>query len=461
MSNALHRDLKRLVDLVEKNCDFSHDIYRQKFHIMPPVGWLNDPNGLCKFGEYYHVFYQYSPFDESGGVKHWGHFRSKDLINWEKLPIFIYPDQPFDIHGVYSGCTLIDEDKMYVYYTGNVKLDGDYDYILSGREHNTVLVISSDGTNIEFKKLIMKNSDYPSNFTCHVRDPKVFKYQNKYYMVQGGRTKDNMGAVIVFESNDKINWRYINILSTPEKFGYMWECPDLCCIDNMWFLICSPQGVEKNGNNFQNIYSCGYFPLYGDFRNDYSFGEFKEFDFGFDFYAPQTFFDEKRQIVIGWLGMPDANYKNPTIGWQHCLTSFCSLERHEENIYRYPLEEIKNLRIKKIQPEMALIFDLEYSFSESGKIIIRNSLIVEWDDKVLSIKHIKGGHGRDIRKVDILNLKYLRILADTSSVEIFLNKGEKVVSTRYYPDKKDIGIIVPKHGFAQIWEMKSFNFTGF
>ena len=63
---------------------------------------------------------------------------------------------------------------MYVYYTGNVKLeDGDFDYINTGREANTVLVISEDGKTFGPKKELMRNVDYPSDLTCHVRDPKV------------------------------------------------------------------------------------------------------------------------------------------------------------------------------------------------------------------------------------------------------------------------------------------------
>jgi len=25
------------------------DKWRNKYHIMPPIGWINDPNGLCEF----------------------------------------------------------------------------------------------------------------------------------------------------------------------------------------------------------------------------------------------------------------------------------------------------------------------------------------------------------------------------------------------------------------------------
>ena len=38
-----------------------HGTWRNGFHLMPPTGWLNDPNGLCQLGGTYHVFHQYSP----------------------------------------------------------------------------------------------------------------------------------------------------------------------------------------------------------------------------------------------------------------------------------------------------------------------------------------------------------------------------------------------------------------
>ena len=86
--NALQRDLKNLVPLVESLGaeKAASDPHRQKFHIQPMVGWLNDPNGLCKIGDTYHAFFQYGPFDVSGGVKHWGHVTSRDLLHWDYQP---------------------------------------------------------------------------------------------------------------------------------------------------------------------------------------------------------------------------------------------------------------------------------------------------------------------------------------------------------------------------------------
>ena len=186
---------------------------------------------------------------------------------------------------------------MNIFYTGNVKNIGDYDYINSGREHNTVLIVSEDGKNFNNKKLLMKNSDYPSNLTCHVRDPKVFKENDKFYMVQGARDKEDVGQIIVFESDDLINWKYINTIKSEEKFGYMWECPDLIELNGKKVLIISPQGIEADGIKYNNIYQSGYYLLEGDFKTEnYKLNNFDEIDRGFDFYAPQTFVDSKVEL---------------------------------------------------------------------------------------------------------------------------------------------------------------------
>ena len=54
---------------------------RLTHHLMPPTGWLNDPNGLCWYKGRYHVFFQYSPFESNGGLKFWGHYSSEDMIS--------------------------------------------------------------------------------------------------------------------------------------------------------------------------------------------------------------------------------------------------------------------------------------------------------------------------------------------------------------------------------------------
>ena len=62
------------------------DNYRLQYHLMPPTGFLNDPNGLFQKDGVYHIYFQYTPFTAGWGTKLWGHYTSKDFINYKKVP---------------------------------------------------------------------------------------------------------------------------------------------------------------------------------------------------------------------------------------------------------------------------------------------------------------------------------------------------------------------------------------
>lgn len=290
------------------------DPYLLSFHIYPEAGWLNDPNGLCEYKGRYHIYYQYSPLDENKSDTCWGHVSTEDFLNYKREDIFIYPDFKLDKDGAYSGSAFIKDDKINFFYTGNVKHDGDYDFIKEGRDHNTVRIVS-DAYNYSDKILIFDNDDYPRDMTKHVRDPKIYEKDGYYYMFIGARSIEDKGLVLVYRSKDLENFTYHMRIETDYDFGYMWECPDFFTIDSKDFLILCPQGVENETYRYQNIYQSGYFPIEIDFNEKtYKLGEFTELDYGFDFYAPQTFEDSKsRRILIAWMGMPDAIYTNPTV----------------------------------------------------------------------------------------------------------------------------------------------------
>ena len=451
--NALQQDLKKLVPLVESlgKANVESDPHRQQFHLQPPVGWLNDPNGLCVYGGQYHAFFQYSPFDVTGGVKHWGHAVSTDLLHWQPLPVMLYPDEPFDCHGVYSGSALIESTKMYLYYTGNVKYPGDYDYIKQGRGHNVCLAVSHDGRTAASKQCLMYNKDYPSGLTCHVRDPKAFAYEGRYYMVLGARTLEDKGEVLVLESTDKLHWNHINTLTTPETFGYMWECPDLFCIDGQWYLAVSPQGIQC-----QNVYGCGYFAVHGDWRSECTLGEFHAMDSGFDYYAPQSFADETgRRIQIGWMGMPDADYGNaPTVahGWQHCMTVPRVLAKGPDGtLLQDPVPELQAQRgpaLKLPDGAEALFspcFDLTAAPAGNFTLTVAQGVELVYTEKdcvcILRFTSPAMADGRTERRTRLAEpCRSLRVVGDRSSLEIFLNDGAAVFSTRYYPAAGDVTV---------------------
>ena len=166
-------------------------------------------------------------------------------------------------------------------------------------------------------------------------------------MVLGGRQKGDHGAVLFYRSQDLKNWEFDRELTTEDAFGYMWECPDFFELSGEKILSVSPQGLTTEEDRFQNIYQSGYFILQdGEVKAE----SFREWDMGFDFYAPQTFEDVKgRRILIGWMGMPDADddYTNPTASeekWQHCLTVPREITVKNNMLYQWPVEELNTLR---------------------------------------------------------------------------------------------------------------------
>ena len=445
--------------------------YIPKLHIMPPTGWLNDPNGLCQLGGLYHIFFQYSPDTPLGALKSWGQYITKDFLTYEYTGEYMKPDIPEDKDGVYSGCGLVHGNEIYTYYTGNVKMEGDYDYVYKGRGHNVILGRSRDGIHCDDKKVLLTNNDYPSNMSCHVRDPKVFKQDDKYYMVLGARTNEDVGCVMIYSSEDMFSWEFERFVDSADRFGFMWECPDLFTLADKRILSFSPQGLDAEEYRYQSLFQSGYMVLddkpwdmnckgFSDRKREgispasYVVDEnkFTEWDMGFDFYAPQSFVDEKgRTILIGWMGIPGANYDHdPSIeeGWQHMLTlpRVLTYDNTLGIVRQNPVEEIQNLRDGVVAGDMDGNYDLPGIYELAGKsatgcfeIIFDSSLVFKADDREVSLKFAGDtGYGRSIRKIKMsCKVQNIRIISDVSAVEIYINDGQYVMTTKHYP-KKDM-----------------------
>lgn len=502
MSNALGRDLAKLVAAVDAAAsECGHGAYGQHFHIMPPAGWLNDPNGLCQAGGVFHAYFQYAPFDVEGGVKAWGHATSHDLMTWDYVGAPLLPDEPFDCHGVYSGSALAEDGRIRVLYTGNVKLsdsDGTYDYVNIGRRADTVYVESVDGlAGREFsqKRVVLASEDYPEDLTCHVRDPKVWRDDDgRYHMVLGARRRvdgphvesrfcvmhgegagRDVGEILVYGSADMLSWELESRVSTPERFGFMWECPgylelEADCGVPAKYLSFSPQGLEGGRWDRGNVYAAGYMPVTGDITggNDaYELGEFRLWDAGFDFYAPQEFTAEDgRHILIGWMGMPDEpTYDNaPTVacGWQHCMTVPRELTAGDGGmVLQQPAREIEHhyasVRVGEGSFEVAddICFDVvvdgvdgAFTATVDGELKLsfvpaEGELPSRFEMRFTDEGRASAGCGRTVRWEPVDEVCNVRIVGDVSSVEVFVNDGVLVFSTRIYPEAYGVTVDAP------------------
>lgn len=455
------REEEKRMERTVENCPF-----RTKFHIMPPVGWLNDPNGLCQFRGVYHAYFQYSPLNVNGGGGYWGHCTSRDLLHWEYKEPVLTTDIPEDKSGVYSGSALIEDGRMYLFYTGNVKKPGSYDYIDSGRISTQILVESGDGQHMSEKVKLLGMEDYPEDITQHVRDPKVWKGDGHYYMVLGVRSRAwdengkrrDKGGILIYQSDDRKNWRLYRELVPEKPFGYMWECPDIFELGKERVLSFCPQGLETQEEKFQNIYQSGY-SLPG--RSQDPEETFREWDMGFDFYAPQSFqADDGRRILIGWAGMPDTTetHRNLSVsnGWQHCLTLPCELEYHDGKIFRMPVREIYDLDWEEAPVEngrfhwVGKALKLYMGGICGERTVIRlgdrgNGVTITVEENRVELSFLDekgvpsrcgGGRGKRIGRTEG-PVEELLVLIDSSIMEIFVNGGETVFTTRLYLEAEE------------------------
>lgn len=132
----------------------------------------------------FHIYYQYTPFEPTGELKLWGHYKTRDFIHYIDDGPVLFPDTDYDAHGVYSGSAYVENGRIHFFYTGNVKYFDreDYDYINSGRGSNTMTCTSLDGHQMSEKKFLFGTEDYPKDLSNHVRDPKVFCRGDYKYM---------------------------------------------------------------------------------------------------------------------------------------------------------------------------------------------------------------------------------------------------------------------------------------
>lgn len=379
--NALQQQImtarERADHYISTTKDSVNAAYRHKFHLMPPIGWMNDPNGFIFFKGSYHMFYQFYPYDSKWGPMHWGHAVSKDLIRWEDLPVALAPGESYDKNGIFSGTALVKDDALWLYYTGVVdnNLDRMYgaDLLLIQDQKNATgepapsrqvqcLATSSDG--IIFEKYcnnpVLGENLIPEHSRLEdFRDPKVWEKDGKYYLAAGSKRKDHIGQILFYVSGDGLNWKYLNRLTLDRDFGTVWECPDFFELNGKHILLFSPQEKPRRGVNYENIHAS--VALFGCF--DYTTGEFmidheQELDGGFDFYAPQTTQGpDGSRIMMAWMNMWERSYvlHDKEHGWNGSMTLPRQLFIKDEHLYQWPIKAFESYRKAGVSYERLMI----------------------------------------------------------------------------------------------------------
>lgn len=447
---------------IEENKDRVDKKFYPRLNFAAPIGWINDPNGVSKVGDYYHLFYQYYPYGAEHGPMHWGHAKSKDGLIWEDLPVALAPDKDYDEDGVFSGSAIEKDEKLYAIYTGNIFKE-------NYARQNQNIAISKDAIN--FTKYegnpILDERNLPENICKeHFRDPKVFIYNEKYYMVVGTKTNDGAGTVLLYDSKDLVNWDYKSVLiSGKEYLGEMAECPDLLLFENgRAALLVSAMEYMHKGKKYPHK------TLIIEGKMNWDSYKFipvttKEMDLGFDYYAPQSSLDGDSYFAISWHQAWGKSLIPGELGhkWVGQMTIPQKIYEKDGEIKRsiHPkvlarkklIEDVKvtgnNIEVSASDyihinsdnlRDHEFIFkndkeEVKLSFNQGKGLIDRSKVKYK----------IKSDDGSDFSRkefeYEIKDKANIEIICDRSSIQFYIN-DEYSISNIFYSDKKLDKLIV-------------------
>ncbi|MEL6559120.1 MAG: glycoside hydrolase family 32 protein [Bacteroidota bacterium] len=444
------------------------DKHRPAFHFTPQSNWMNDPNGMVYFEEEYHLFYQYYPDSTVWGPMHWGHAVSKDLISWEHLPIALYPDS---LGYIFSGSAVVDwqntsgfgEDgnppliAIFTYHDMEAEKAGRIDFQYQGIAYS----LDKGRTWTKYDQ----NPVLPNQGVKDFRDPKVFWYEpgKKWVM-----TLAELDHVSFYSSTDLKKWEKESDFG--KGFGShagVWECPDLFEIqvngtnESKWVLLLSINpGGPQGGSATQ--YFVGDFDGQ-NFIPDESFS--KEIlneqavwlDYGADNYAGVTWSDipeeDGRRLFIGWMSNWQYAQVVPTTKWRSAMTMTRALELHRtESSYRIHSKvideyneiigegsSIENLQADIYMVNLSVSNDFEFTLanvSNEQVVIEMTGDTLYFDRSKSGIVDFEDGFGtRHQTYVGDLKIEKLTVYVDYSSVEIFVNDGELVITELIFPNQ--------------------------
>lgn len=432
------------------------DDLRQIYHLEPPCGLMNDPNGLSFYDGKYRVFFQWNRFAKDHTHKEWGAFSSSDLAHWDFDGSAIVPDQPYDHSGAHSGCAIEADGQLLLFYTGSDKSAG------IRRSHQCLA--SSDDCRTYVKEGVVIET--PQGFTGHVRDPKVGRLADgRLRMLLGAQRTNGMAALISFASGDARTWAYEGVIGTSDTVE-MCECPDHVTLDGQEVLLYCPQKRDNARDLGLESHAC--FQVVdevapGSAAVDLDLGT--PVEPGSDFYAPQTFVaPDGRTILIAWMDRltdDQGRVLSDACQTSGCLTVPRELGMCQGRLTQRPVRELEllhgshvslsseadgevvakpssrayRLRIHGLEGVRALHIELNGSSERIDFDAAAGELSLTRTDWVTGCAQTVSRPVEGLRNLDVLS--------DETSVELFDNDGEAVVSLRVLPagDSSDVRIV--------------------
>ena len=487
------------------------ELYRPQFHFTPRINWMNDPNGLVYFDGQYHLFHQYNPFGNTWGFMSWGHAVSDDLVHWDHQPVAIPYGKDFE-EAIFSGSAIVDHENTSGFGDGNTP-----PMVAIYTSHYT----RDDGTTWQAQSLAY-STDGGETFTKFEGNP-VLEYEDSDFRDPNVIWMDDMDQWLMvvalptqykvqfYASDNLIDWEYLSDFGPAGAVGGIWECPDL-------FLL----PVDNDPENSKWVLHVDLNPgsVAGGSGSQYFIGEWDGthfipekpaggdeplwVDYGTDFYAAITWNnipeEDGRRLWVGWMNNWEYANEIPTHPWRsmQSIPRSIHLETVDGNIQmvQRPVEELKTLRQNHISLQNVAVSSDHHSLADEGIAGKAYEMIIDVDpgdaDR-FGFKVRAGDDEETVIEYDALEQRVIfdrtnsgasyfneqfarnfdapvsmvngsirfHFFVDWSSVELFINDGATVFSTRIFPEPDSDEVILFSEGGEAVitnldyWELSS------
>lgn len=407
--------------------------FRQKYHMMPPVGWMNDPNGLIKFNGAYHLYYQFNPYASTPGTMLWGHFTSDDLISYADGGAAIVPCA--EHVSIFSGGAIQYNGRIAAVFTEHYENEGE-------RREEIYMALSDDGMNFYGRKKIFDNESLPAELSrSDFRDPCPVRTGDYYYVFVGGKlVKENKGVIVVLGGSTLERLSYKFTIGPFYELGDMGECPCYRRIDGKDVIIASACNVPARGNDFSNVNSSVFILGEIDFVNgSMKVENIREIDKGDAFYAPQLINGDDRPVMIAWHEMWGKPYPTGDMnhGWAGCFTIPRTLSVRGDEVYQSPVEELEKYLVGYEGDGVPACADIRFEFGGDGEVVLSGddgSVALGCRDGAVYLDtRLSNNKNGCVRRTNyVYDRAEVRVLSDVSGIEVFVDGGRETISSRLY-----------------------------
>ena len=463
-------------------------MYRPNFHFSPKKGWMNDPNGMFYFNGYYHLYFQHYPDGTTWGPMHWGHAISTDMISWKEQPIALYPDE---LGLIFSGSAVVDLEN-----TSGFGEEGQLPVVAMFTHHDmeadkagevideTQSIAYSLDEGLTYTKYegnpVVQNPNIPD-----FRDPKVnWDDERKQWTMVLAAGQE----IMFYASKDLKKWKLLSTFG--EGIGNhegVWECPDFFQLpvtgteETKWVLFVSinPGGPNSGSATqyFVGDFDGTTFMVDENFQQELSKEHSFWVDHGRDNYAGVTWSNittaNGGKLFIGW--MNNWLYANevPTEEWRGAATIARELGLiRGANTYRLvsnPVGELEGYRGKKVADstisiegetvltttktislskteinfEIPEVTNGTYTFTLSNDKGEQLKFGYDAEEKQFFVDRVKSGKTSFSEKfadristaprIANSNTMNGKILLDKTSIELFYDNGQTVMTEIFFP----------------------------